>query len=139
MKKLILISMVAASAVWFGCSQKNDVKPITLTPANATVTDLVGKWNGTKIIVTDTVNNMTHNITETLNPGDIFLQFNTDNTGSTGGSTGENTFTYTVSGGIVHLTSGTQAVNYTITAITKTTLTFDVKSTGEDEVLYLSK
>jgi Lipocalin-like domain len=139
MKKIILISMVAASSVWFGCSKKNDVTPITLTPANATVTDLVGKWNGTKIVMTDTVNNEIHTTTQTLNPGDIDYQFNSDETGSIGGLLGQNIFTYTLSGGIIQLTLNDQVVNYTIKTISKTTLTFDAKFSGRDQALYLSK
>jgi len=137
MKKTILITLVAVTSVWFGCSKKTDVTP--LTPATATVADLTGKWNGTKIIITDTVNNATHTITETFNPGDIYLQFNSDGTGLTGGSIEENTFTYTVSGGAVHLSSAGQAGDYIILDITKTTLTFNVKTKGEDEIFYLSK
>jgi hypothetical protein len=138
MKKRILILLVAASSVWFGCSKKNEATP--LTPATATVNDLVGKWNVTQTIITDTVNNETQTLTETFNPGDLYIQFNSDKTGDNGGTSGgADTFTYSIADGIIYLTSPTETADYTIVAITATTLTLRVKAPNQNEDAYLSK
>jgi hypothetical protein len=138
MKKLILLFLLTGAFVWSGCSKKSDITP--LSPATATVNDLVGKWEGTKVSTTDTINNKAVTTTSTLKAGDLYIKFKQDKTGNKGGkSSGSATFTYTVSGGIVTLTSNSSAASYTILSITNTALVLRVKTNNEEEDIYLSK
>jgi hypothetical protein len=141
MKKLILILSVATLLV--ACSKKQDAKP-ALTPHNATIKDVMGKW----ALIADTTY-ITDNGQTTMNvvtsTGGISFQFNADGTGSENVAAIAAAFTYSVSGGAIILSvpatpnSAAQTDILTIKAITTTKLVCSNTSGEETQVFSFIK
>src|ERR1700761_9109355 len=138
MKKIIFV--VLSIALFAACSKKQDVKP-PLTPQNATVKDLTGKWNLIADTVYTTTNGQTtKTVTSNLN-SQIIFQFNADGTGSGNLSSVVDGFNYQLSSGTIVLTqvgtsnSAAQSISLTIVVITADKLALRSVATDESQVL----
>jgi hypothetical protein len=128
MKKLLLLAFICLGL--YACKKSDNA------PTNAT--KIIGKWANSKVAYIKTKNGVDSLAAQTP-PDSLYLQFNTNGTGSISENGTTEACNYTLSGSTLSLTptnNPSSSVNFNVRSLTSTDLVLRLQSNVEDGVYY---